>query len=157
MRNESLSQGRNGGRDDSVWMSDITYAAVEIVHFMNPKIRTRHQDPRNTLSRTPFISGKPKSKYCTYKGVECKECRYIALVFFQPAVLLEGRGEAGGAEVGSKRLGVNDHATAQIRGINKRLVSMLDNGGIRQRRGYGWSIVRLDHFNSATLFAVAPH
>jgi hypothetical protein len=32
--------------DDSVWMSDITYAAVEIVRFMNPEIRTRHQDPR---------------------------------------------------------------------------------------------------------------
>lgn len=38
------------------------------------------------------------------------------------------------------------------------LETMLDNGGIKQRRGgYGWSIVRVDHFNSATLFAVAPH
>jgi hypothetical protein len=40
----------------------------------------------------------------------------------------------------------------------QRLETMLDNGGIRQRRGgYRWSIVRVDHFNSATLFAVAPH
>jgi len=54
MRNESLSQGRNDGSDESVWMSDITYAAVEIVRFMNPKIRTRHQRPKNALTRTPF-------------------------------------------------------------------------------------------------------
>jgi hypothetical protein len=40
----------------------------------------------------------------------------------------------------------------------QRLETMLDDGGIRQRRGgYRWSIVRIDHFNSATLFAVAPH
>jgi hypothetical protein len=54
MRNESLSQGQNDGRDDSVLMSDITYAAVETVRFMNPKIRTKHQRPNNKLSRTPF-------------------------------------------------------------------------------------------------------
>lgn len=40
----------------------------------------------------------------------------------------------------------------------QRLETMLDNGGIRQRKGgYRWSIVRVDHFNSATLFTVAPH
>ncbi len=41
----------------------------------------------------------------------------------------------------------------------QRLETMLDNGGIKQRRrgSYRWSIVRVDHFNSATLFAVAPH
>jgi len=35
-------------------MSDITYAEVEIVLFMKPKIRTRHQRPKNRLTRTPF-------------------------------------------------------------------------------------------------------
>jgi hypothetical protein len=35
-------------------MSDITYAEVEIVRFMKPKIRTRHQRPKNKLTRTPF-------------------------------------------------------------------------------------------------------
>jgi hypothetical protein len=33
---------------------DITYAEVEIVRFMKPKVRTRHQRPKNTLTRTPF-------------------------------------------------------------------------------------------------------
>lgn len=35
-------------------MSDITYAEVEIVLFMKPKIRTRHERPKNRLTRTPF-------------------------------------------------------------------------------------------------------
>jgi hypothetical protein len=35
-------------------MGDITYAEVEIVRFMNPKTRTRHQRPKNTLKRMPF-------------------------------------------------------------------------------------------------------
>jgi hypothetical protein len=39
----------------------------------------------------------------------------------------------------------------------QRLETMPDGGGNRQRGGYRWSIVRVDHFNSATLFTVAPH
>jgi len=42
-------------------MSDITYAGVEIVRFMKPKIRTR-QRPKSKLTRTPF------DRYCIWEA-----------------------------------------------------------------------------------------
>ena len=92
MRNESLSQGQNNRRDESVWMSDITYAAVEIVRLMNPKIRTRHHRPKNTLTRTPFDSYYFwKAEVEMVQRVESKRSRYIALVFFSTGSAVGGR------------------------------------------------------------------
>ena len=53
---------------------NITYAEVEIVRFMKPKIRTRHQSPKNKLHERfliDVISSMPKSK-CLYKAVNAK-------------------------------------------------------------------------------------
>lgn len=55
---------------------------------------------------------------------------------------------------------MGDHATVQIESINKARVSMLEfrlRAGINRDRVYKRSIVRADHLNSATLFAMAPH
>jgi len=73
--------------------------------------------------------------------------------------LVDGGGEAEVLRSSRITAGVGGHATAQIKGINKRLVGAGQrvmvapgkNGGCR------WSIVRVDHLNGATLFAVAPH
>lgn len=35
-------------------MGDITYAEVEIVRFMNPKIRTRYQRPKEYVDADAF-------------------------------------------------------------------------------------------------------
>jgi len=86
-------------------MSDITYAEVEIVRFMKPKIRTRHQRPKNKLTRTPF--DRCRSWYAEVdmfvQGGERREGVDIELAHFNLAGswLLEGRGEVGGAEVDS--------------------------------------------------------
>jgi hypothetical protein len=86
MQNGSLIQGQNDGRDDSVWMRNITYAAVKLVRFMNPKIRTQHQRPKNTLTQTPF------DRCCIWKA-EVEMMYKVSIpctLFFQPEVLLDG-------------------------------------------------------------------
>jgi len=50
--------------------------------------------------------------------------------------------------------------TVQIEGINKARVSVLEfrsRAGLNRDWVYSQSIVRVDHLNSATLFAMAPH
>jgi len=69
-------------------------------------------------------------------------------------------GGAGVAEVGVKWRPVRNHATVQIEGINKARVSMLEfrlKAGLNRDWVKKQSIVRVDHLNSATLFAMAPH
>jgi len=69
-------------------------------------------------------------------------------------------GGAGVAEVGVEWRPVRNHTTVQIEGINKARVSMLEfrlKAGLNRDWVKKQSIVRVDHLNSATLFAMAPH
>jgi hypothetical protein len=85
-------------------MSDITYAEVEIVLFMKPKIRTRHERPKNRLTRTPFdrchiwyAEVEMLYKAMNAKGVDTLDL----LISTWRGLGLDGRGGAEGAEVDS--------------------------------------------------------
>jgi len=62
-------------------MSDITYAAIEIVHFMNPKIRTRHQRPKKYVVADAFYIWKAEVEKM-YKVSNAKDVGRLHLHIF---------------------------------------------------------------------------
>jgi len=116
-------------------MGDITYAEVEIVRFMNPKIRTRYQRPKNALMLTPFndeylVTAEVEMVYkVSNTGVDTCTCNFNRLYCWgneaKLMVLRSGR-------IAARR---RQSCHSVDKRHKQRLATMLKNGGIKQKTG----------------------